>query len=69
MYLKDVAEEGDEEEKIVISGHRPFLWSCDHSLFPSRLYTWKEKRRMQQRPAEQQQPVAWRTVLHRDAFP
>ena len=40
MYLEVVAEEGDEEEreeeKKVISGRRPFLWSCNHSLFPSR---------------------------------
>ena len=38
MYLKVVAEEGDEEEREeekVISGCRPpFLWSCYHSLFP-----------------------------------
>ena len=46
MYLKVVAEEGDEEEreeKKVISGRRPFLWSCNHSLFPSSPYMWKMK--------------------------
>ena len=41
MYFDVVAEQGDEdereeEEKKVISGRRPFLWSCDHSFFPSR---------------------------------
>ena len=38
MYLEVVAKEGDEEEreeKKVISGRRPYLWSWDHSLFPS----------------------------------